>query len=106
MNYCPSCGHSVAEDAKFCSQCGISLTAEEITNQKESVAAGENIEVDTKPRCPACGSENLIVSKKGYSLGKGVLGMVVLGWAGAFAGLIGSNKHICKCIHCGKEWEL
>jgi DNA-directed RNA polymerase subunit RPC12/RpoP len=56
-------------------------------------------------RCPYCGSDQLYTDKKGYSLKKGIAGMVLTGGVGLLAGLFGSNKVIITCLSCGKKFN-
>lgn len=55
--------------------------------------------------CPYCGSTQLYADKKGYSLKKGLTGMVLVGAAGLLGGLIGSNKIVISCLSCGKQFN-
>jgi tellurium resistance protein TerD len=56
-------------------------------------------------KCPKCGSEQITAQKKGFSLGKAVVGTLLVGPIGAAGGLIGSNKTQVVCLRCGYEWE-
>lgn len=56
-------------------------------------------------RCPYCGSDQLYTDKKGYSLKKGITGMLLTGGVGLLAGLFGSNKVIITCLSCGKKFN-
>lgn len=55
--------------------------------------------------CPYCGSTQLYVDKKGYSLKKGLTGMVLVGAVGLLGGLIGSNKIVVTCLSCGSQFN-
>ncbi len=55
--------------------------------------------------CPVCHSTQITANKKGYSLGRGVAGGVLLGPAGLLGGLIGSNKVVITCLKCGHQWK-
>jgi hypothetical protein len=55
--------------------------------------------------CPYCSSNQLFVDKKGYSLKKGITGMVLTGGVGLLAGLLGSNKVIITCLSCGRKFK-
>lgn len=55
-------------------------------------------------KCPKCGSHQLSVDKKGYSLGKGAFGTILLGPIGLAAGGIGKNKVNITCLNCGYSW--
>lgn len=67
--------------------------------------------------CPHCASSQIYVSKRGYSSGLGMLGIIILGLIGcavggliggillgilgAFNGLDGANKIQKTCLSCG-----
>lgn len=55
--------------------------------------------------CPKCLSQRFDVQKKGFSLGKSVLGIVGFGPLGAVAGAHGANNLKYKCLDCGHEWK-
>lgn len=61
--------------------------------------------------CPKCGSTSLSANKKGFGIGKALLGasatMVVppLGPLGVVAGNIGAKKVIITCLNCGYQWK-
>lgn len=57
------------------------------------------------PFCPKCLSTNLTANKKGYGLGKGVIGAVALGPLGLVAGGLGKNKVECTCLNCGYKFK-
>lgn len=56
-------------------------------------------------KCPKCGSTSLSANKKGYGLGKGVVGAAVLGPYGLLAGGLGSGKIIVTCLNCGHKFK-
>lgn len=55
-------------------------------------------------KCPKCGSHQISVDKKGYSIGKGVFGTVLLGPIGLMAGGVGKDKIRITCLNCGNTW--
>lgn len=56
--------------------------------------------------CPKCGSSQLSANKKGFSLGKAVVGgLVLVPVAGVVTGMIGKNKIIITCLRCGKQFK-
>lgn len=55
--------------------------------------------------CPMCGSTQLTTNKKGYGLGKGVAGGLLLGPVGLLGGFIGSKKVVITCLKCGHQWK-
>lgn len=56
--------------------------------------------------CPKCGSTQLTANKKGFSLGKALVGGIALvPIAGVATGMIGKNKIIITCLNCGKQFK-
>lgn len=55
-------------------------------------------------KCPKCGSDQLSANKKGFGLGKAIIGGVALGPAGVLGGFVGSRKVLVSCIACGHSW--
>ena len=55
--------------------------------------------------CPKCGSTNLTGDKKGFGLGKALVGGVLLGGVGLLGGFVGSRKITVTCMQCGHAWE-
>lgn len=56
--------------------------------------------------CPKCGSTSLSANKKGYGIGKGVVGAAVAGPIGLVAGNINAKKVWVTCLKCGYRWKL
>ena len=52
-------------------------------------------------KCPRCGSTSLSGNKKGYGIGKGVVGAALFGPFGLVAGNIGASKVKVTCMKCG-----
>lgn len=55
--------------------------------------------------CPKCGSTQISANKKGFGVGKAVVGAAVAGPIGLTVGNIGSNKVIVTCLKCGHRWQ-
>lgn len=55
-------------------------------------------------RCPKCGSTQLTANKKGFGLGKALIGGVIFGGVGLLGGFLGSNKIKITCLNCGHSW--
>lgn len=55
-------------------------------------------------RCPKCNGDNLSTNNRGYSLGKGITGGVLLGPVGLLLGTSGSWKTVFTCMSCGYTW--
>lgn len=57
-------------------------------------------------RCPKCKGTQITAHKKGFGLGKAVVGTVTFGLlAGAGFGAVGKNKIYLSCMHCGHQWK-
>lgn len=59
---------------------------------------------DNTPKCPKCGSTSISADKKGFGIGKAVVGAAVAGPIGLAAGNIGSKKVRITCLNCGNNW--
>ena len=55
--------------------------------------------------CPKCSSTQLHFAKKGFSGKKAVVGGILTGGLGLFAGTIGSNKILANCMSCGNKFS-
>lgn len=55
-------------------------------------------------RCPKCGSTQITADKKGFGLGKAVIGTALIGVPGLLSGFAGSRKVQVTCLQCGKSW--
>lgn len=60
---------------------------------------------DDMMKCPYCGSTSLSGNKKGYGVGKGVIGAALLGPIGLVAGNIGSGNVVVTCMKCGYKFK-
>ena len=56
-------------------------------------------------KCPRCGSTQISSDKKGFGVGKAVIGNAIAGPIGLAAGNIGAKKVRITCLKCGKQWE-
>lgn len=59
---------------------------------------------DNTPRCPKCGSTSISADKKGFGVGKAVVGAAVAGPIGLVAGNVGAKKVNITCLNCGHHW--
>lgn len=55
-------------------------------------------------KCPKCGSTSLSAHKKGFGIGKAVVGASILGPIGLVAGNIGAKKVRVTCMKCGHKF--
>jgi len=55
--------------------------------------------------CPKCHSTSLSADKKGFGIGKAVVGSGLLGPLGLTAGNIGSSKVKLTCLKCGHQFR-
>ncbi|MBY2478998.1 zinc-ribbon domain-containing protein [Clostridioides difficile] len=67
--------------------------AKEEKKEKEKIACS-----------PACGSTSLTAHKKGFGIGKAVIGATVFMPLGLVAGNIGAKKVRVTCLSCGKQF--
>ena len=56
------------------------------------------------PKCPKCGSTSISADKKGFGVGKAVVGAAVAGPIGLVAGNMGAKKVRITCLNCGHQW--
>lgn len=61
-------------------------------------------------KCPKCHGTNIQImgkDRKGFSLGKAVVGGLVSGGIGTLVGFAGKNgkKYECYCNDCGKRFQ-
>ena len=60
-------------------------------------------------RCPMCGEQTgwkyIETTRKGYSVGKAVIGAFLIGPVGLAAGAIGKKKSTYACAKCGFKHE-
>lgn len=108
---CPGCGcpMEVIKDhgagPGVCVQCHVAsrvpgLYECEACNRKRKKATRKTSEI----RCPSCRSTQVSANKKGFGLGKAVVGGLAGGPLGLIAGFAGSNKVIVTCLKCGNTW--
>lgn len=54
--------------------------------------------------CPKCYSTSLSANKKGFGIGKAVVGASLIGGFGLVAGIIGAQKVMVTCLKCGHQF--
>ncbi|MCC0715319.1 zinc ribbon domain-containing protein [Clostridioides sp. ES-S-0077-01] len=67
-------------------------------------AKEEKVEKEKVACCPKCGSTSLSANKKGFGIGKAVVGASLAGGIGLVAGNIGAKKVRVTCLNCGKQF--
>ena len=55
--------------------------------------------------CPRCHSTQVTAGKKGFGIGKALVGGVLLGLVGILAGFIGSKNMEFACLSCKERWS-
>ena len=75
------------------------------TEQQRQQLRLQRKQYDEMMKCPHCGSTSLSGNKKGYGVGKGVVGAALLGPIGLIAGNIGSSKVMVTCMKCGYKFR-
>jgi len=55
--------------------------------------------------CPRCHSTQVTAGKKGFGLGKALVGGVLIGPVGILAGFIGSKNMEFACLSCKERWS-
>ena len=57
--------------------------------------------------CPKCGSTSLSSNKKGFGIGKAIIGASLTNSPiGLIGGNINAKKVIVTCLNCGKQWKI
>lgn len=124
---CPNCGFIVPDDANFCTNCQTPLSDTAIEQVKQQTmfkaqqaqfqmqamtlkVQQEQLELQQKQyasmaKCPRCGSTSLSGNKKGFGIGKAVVGAALVGPIGLVAGNIGAKKVNVTCLNCGKKFK-
>ncbi|MEW4411282.1 zinc ribbon domain-containing protein [Clostridium sp. AN503] len=124
---CPQCGAVVSADANFCTNCRSPLSETAIAEVKKRndlqlqqaqmqmqamtlKAQQEQLQIqkmqyDSMARCPRCGSTSLAGNKKGFGIGKAVVGAALVGPIGLVAGNLGAKKVLVTCLKCGKKFK-
>lgn len=72
--------------------------------QMQPINERSSVEADLI-KCPKCKSTQITANKKGFGVGKAVVGVALTGGIGALGGFIGSNKVVITCLKCGNQWK-
>lgn len=56
--------------------------------------------------CPKCGSTSIQAGNKKLSVGRAVVGTMIMPGVGTVLGGLSSKKTICTCLVCGHKWKV
>lgn len=74
--------------------------------RKKHLAEIEQIRAEAEQiKCPACKSTQIHADRKGFGVGKALVGGAIAGPVGLLAGGIGSSKVKITCLKCGHSWK-
>ncbi len=76
----------------------------ELESQKEKQGRKNRMDEEGVPYCPKCLSTSISANKKGFGIGKAVIGAAVAGPIGLIAGNINAKKIRVTCIKCGHQF--
>lgn len=123
---CQFCGMLNEDGSMYCAYCGQLIDLAEIQrriqlenlrlqkqqlevqqrqlNEQKQIRTQQANEYNNMAKCPRCGSTSLSGNKKGFGIGKAVIGAAVIGPIGLMAGNIGAKKVKVTCLKCGKTF--
>lgn len=93
---CIHCGYAEAWVAKYENLCILDLSKPQKVVPRQ---------VATGITCPKCSSTSITDHKRGFGVGKALVGGVLTGGVGLLAGFIGSNAVMVTCLRCGHNWQ-
>jgi hypothetical protein len=73
-------------------------------NKERTAERKQKAEENGLACCPKCGSSSLSAHKKGFGIGKAVIGASIFGDIGLIAGNIGAKKLRVTCLNCGHQF--
>lgn len=56
--------------------------------------------------CPKCGSTSIQAGNKKLSVGRALVGTMIMPGVGTVLGGLSSKKTVCTCLNCGHKWKL
>lgn len=95
---------------EICTLCAMSDDERETYYSKRHAQAMQASEsfaahrASSAPECPKCRSTSISADKKGFGIGKAVVGSAVAGPIGLVAGNIGAKDVRITCLKCGHQW--
>lgn len=104
---CIHCGNSSANIYKYPSRflCIVDTAPETKPNEGTAPTSAGSAKVEPPMHCPNCLSTHLTSNKRGFGLGKAVVGGALTGGVGLLAGFLGSGKIKISCLKCGHTWN-
>ena len=96
LGKCIHCGYAETWVAQYGNLCILDLSKPQRVVPRQ---------VPTGPSCPKCSSTSITDHKRGFGLGKALVGGVLTGGVGLLAGFIGSNAVTVTCLRCGHNWQ-
>ncbi|WNX84363.1 hypothetical protein RWV98_17580 [Agathobaculum sp. NTUH-O15-33] len=88
---------------------GMHSEAASISRPSKPLSKNQRIRENRKSAvacCPKCGSTSLSANKKGFGIGKAVIGAAAAGPLGLTAGNLGAKKVWVTCLNCGHRWKV
>lgn len=76
-----------------------------LSKREEFRAKKAELDATGQVYCPKCLSTSIAANKKGFGIGKAVVGAAAFKLIGLTAGNIGAKKVICTCLKCGYQWK-
>lgn len=102
---CPdgNCTGIIKENGQ-CGTCGLHHMWEDEEDRWDQRTRAHEKPLSPQIKCPKCSSTQITAQKKGFGLGKSVLGLAVIGPIGLLGGVVGAGKVKVTCISCGHSW--